>query len=307
MWAATRKSPLALWQTRYVGSLLSAAGVVDRLHELHVSTQGDQQQNAPIHTMGGKGVFAKEVQQAVLDGRADLAVHSAKDLPSSTPEGLCIAAITPRGDTRDALVGAHLRDLPHQARIATGSARRRAQLAWHRPDLEFFELRGNITTRLRKAENYHAIVMALAAIQRLELKPEIVEPLDHQLMVPQVAQGAIAVECRAEDSATRTALKTIEDPVARVTVAAERAFLAELGGDCTLPAGAIAIFDDTNPGHEIEMLAILASLDGQTLLRHQSVGKAIDPAALGRNVARHLLDKAGGNALLANLRTLETG
>ena len=256
--------------------------------------------------MGGKGVFSKEVQQAVLDGRADIAVHSAKDLTSSTPDGLVLAAVPPRGDARDALVGSSLQDLREGARVATGSVRRRAQLAWHRPDLEFSGLRGNIATRLRKAEQFDAIVMAMAAVQRLELDIDVVEPLDPEVMVPQVAQGALAIECRADDEDTVAALTAIEDPATRLVVDAERAFLAELGGDCALPVGAHAVLNEGVDGDRIiELAGMLASLDGQALLRHQRRGS--DPDEVGRGVARHLLDDAGGRALLAETRSADSG
>lgn len=299
MLAATRQSPLALWQTRHVASLLVSAGVVDRVEELVVSTVGDRRLNTPIHAMGGKGVFSKEVQQAVLDGRADIAVHSAKDLTSQTPEGLVLAAVPQRGDTRDALVGTRLADLARGARVATGSVRRRAQLAWHRPDLVFSELRGNIATRLGKARQFDAIVMAQAAVERLGLDLEVLDPLDHEVMVPQVAQGALAIECRADDSDTIAALRAVEDPAARRVVDTERAFLGELGGDCTLPAGAVAVLSDAAEG-DINLLAMVASLDGRTLLRQQRQGS--DPDSLGRSMARSLLDDAGGRVLLEEAR-----
>ncbi len=306
MLAATRQSPLALWQTRHVASLLVGAGLVESLEELAVSTAGDRRTDTPIHAMGGKGAFSKEVQQAVLDGRADIAVHSAKDLTSFTPDGLLLAAVPQRGDARDALVGTRLQDLREGAQVATGSVRRRAQLAWHRPDLEFSELRGNIATRLKKAEQFDAIVMAMAAIQRLELDIEVVEPLDPEVMVPQVAQGALAVECRADDEDTIAALRAIEDPRTRLVVDAERAFLHELGGDCTLPAGAVAVLNDAVGGDgNIELVGMLASLDGQTLVREQRRGT--DPDALGRGVAHYLLDDAGGRALLAESRSADNG
>ena len=299
MLAATRQSPLALWQTRHVASLLVSAGVVDRVEELVVSTAGDRRLDTPIHAMGGKGVFSKEVQQAVLDGRADIAVHSAKDLTSQTPEGLVLAAVPQRGDTRDALVGTRLADLRSGARVATGSVRRRAQLAWRRPDLVFSELRGNIATRLGKASQFDAIVMAMAVVERLGLDLEVLDPLDHEVMVPQVAQGALAVECRADDSDTIAALGAVEDPPARRVVDAERAFLSELGGDCTLPAGAVAVLSDAADG-DVDLLAMVASLDGRTLLRQQRQGS--DPGSLGRATARSLLDDAGGRVLLDEAR-----
>lgn len=292
--AATRGSDLARWQTRHVGGLLAANG--GGVDEVIVSTLGDRDKSTPLHAIGGKGVFAKEVQAAVLDGRADIAVHSGKDLPAETPDGLALVAIPPRADARDALVGCRFDDLPYGAHVATGSVRRRAQLAWHRPDLRFSELRGNVPTRLEKAADYDAIVVAAAALDRLGLTAPVVERLDPSVMLPQVAQGALAVECRADDEATIEMLRTIDDALTRRTVDAERAFLSELGGDCDLPAGAHAMLLDD----EIEIVGMLSSLDGRVLIRERRRGD--DPEALGRAVARHLLDDAGGAALLADAR-----
>lgn len=293
--AATRGSPLALWQTRHVAGLLSRT-----VDEVVVSTVGDRKSDVPIHTMGGKGVFVKEVQAAVLDGRADFAVHSGKDLPAETPDGLVLVAVPARADARDALVGSAWADLPTGARVATGSVRRRAQLAWHRTDLVFSELRGNIQTRLGKLESggFDAIVMAAAAIDRLELSLEVtVDRLDPAVMVPQVAQGALAIECRSDDADTIATLAGIEDADTRRVVDAERAFLSELGGDCDLPAGAHAV---TTADGEVEMEGMLSSLDGRVLIRERRVGD--DPDMLGRSIARHLLDDAGGSTLLADAR-----
>lgn len=293
--AATRGSPLALWQTRHVAALLGRP-----VEEVVVSTVGDRQTDVPIHTMGGKGVFVKEVQAAVLDGRADFAVHSGKDLPAETPDGLVLVAVPARADARDALVGATWTDLPTGARVATGSVRRRAQLAWHRPDLVFSELRGNIQTRLGKLESggFDAIVMAAAAIDRLglDLTPTV-DRLDPAVMVPQVAQGALAIECRSDDAGAVAALAAVEDAPTRTVVDAERAFLSELGGDCDLPAGAHAVLAADG---SIEMVGMLASLDGRVLIRERRNGD--DPDGLGRAIARHLLDDAGGTDLLADIR-----
>ena len=289
--AATRASALARCQTGIVAGLLAEAGRV-ATEPVAVSTTGDRRNDTPIHAMGGKGVFVKEVQAAVLDGRADIAVHSAKDLPSSTPEGLVLAAVPRRGDPRDALVGCRLADLPVGATVATGSVRRKAQLAHLRPDLNFAELRGNIATRLDLVASFDAIVMAAVALQRLGLEPDLVDVLDPEVFVPQVGQGAIAVECRAGDRETLTLLSAIEHRPSRRTVDAERAFLAELGGDCNLPAGAHA----TNPGGGVELTGLLASTDGSTLVRDTRGGR--DPETLGRAVARHLLDDRGGRELL---------
>lgn len=293
--AATRGSALALWQTRHVASLLDR-----EIDEVVVSTVGDRNTDVPIHSMGGKGVFVKEVQAAVLDGRADFAVHSGKDLPAITPDGLVLACVPARADARDALVGSTWDALPTGARVATGSVRRRAQLAWHRPDLVFSELRGNIQTRLEKLESggFDAIVMAAAALDRLELDlgATAVDRLDPSVMLPQVAQGALAIECRADDTETIAALQAIQDPATRRLVDAERAFLDELGGDCDLPAGAHAVA----AGDQIELTGMLSSLDGRVLIRERRFGD--DGDALGRAVARFLLDDSGGRDLLADIR-----
>lgn len=293
--AATRGSALALWQTRHVASLLG-----DEIEEIVVSTVGDRNLDVPIHTMGGKGVFVKEVQAALLDGRADIAVHSGKDLPAVTPPELTLVAVPARADARDALVGSTWDTLPTGARVATGSVRRRAQLAWHRPDLVFSELRGNIQTRLEKLSSggFDAIVMAAAALDRLELALDLpVDRLDPSLMVPQVAQGALAIECRADDTATIEALQAIQHADTRRVFDAERAFLDELGGDCDLPAGAHAILGDDGA---IEIVGMLSSLDGRVLIRERRTGD--EPEALGRSVARFLLDERGGADLLADTR-----
>jgi hydroxymethylbilane synthase len=202
-----------------------------------VETLGDRQVEAPLHSIGGQGVFVKEVQRAVLDGAADIAVHSAKDLPSEPAAGLVIGAFCPRRDPRDALIGRPLAELGEGATVASGSVRRRAQLARVRPDLEFVELRGNIDTRLGKIPAGGAIVMAVAALEILELTGRIAEALDPVEFVPAVGQGCVAVECRDDDDVIRDALRAIDDPATRHAVTVERAFLAELGSGCSLPVG----------------------------------------------------------------------
>jgi len=280
--AATRGSPLALWQTEHVAALLRAAHPGLEVTVVVVDTEGDRRRDVPISALGGKGVFAKEVQQAVLDGRADLAVHSAKDLPSVTVEGLTLAAVPDRGDPRDALVGARLDELAPGARIGTGSNRRRVQLAHLRPDLTFAELRGNMHTRLAKAGDFDAIVVAAAALQRLGLEQHVTEMLAPQAMVPQVAQGALAVECRIGDTSTAEVVAAIEHAASRRRVDAERAFLAELGGDCDLPAGAHAVLH----GDGLQLDAVLAPPDASLVLRRTDWGSDAD--VLGRTVARTL-------------------
>ena len=285
---ATRGSRLALWQAERVAALLG--GDVELVI---VSTTGDQRTDVPIWTIGGTGVFVKEVQQAVLEGRADLAVHSAKDLPSETAAGLLLAAIPERADPRDALVGKQLDAIPAGGRIGTGSVRRQAQLAAARPDLLFESVRGNIETRIAKAAELDAVVVAKAALDRLGLADKAAEVLDPAVMLPQIAQGALAVECRAEDSAAAARLAGIDDPAAHRAVDAERAFLRQLGGGCDLPCGALAEADrDGNVALEV----LLATLDGKTVLRARHAGT--DPETVGTEAARILLDEHGGRGLL---------
>jgi hydroxymethylbilane synthase len=288
--AATRGSTLALWQTRHVGALLATWLPSLELEPVVIETSADRRQDIPIDAMGGKGVFVKEVQAAVLDGRADIAVHSAKDLPSETPAGLVLAATPERADPRDALVGSSLDDLRQGALVATGSARRRVQLAHLRPDLRFTGLRGNVNTRLAKQRDYDAIVMAQAAIDRLALPVGRSQVLDVEMLVPQVGQGALAVECRVDDDATRAFLTSIQDAATRWAVDAERAFLAELGGDCALPAGAHAVIE----GAGLRLTGVLASRDEVTLARHVASGR--DAVTLGRSVARALVAELGDSA-----------
>lgn len=297
---ATRGSALALWQAEHVVALLRAAapalGVELDVAVEVVQTQGDRRRDVPIWQLGGKGVFAKEIQAALLDGRADIAVHSAKDLPSTTPDGLVIAAVPERGDARDALVGAALAGLPTGGLVATGSLRRRAQLAHARPDLRFEGLRGNMDTRVARAdaEDVDAVVVAGIALDRLGLGDRIAERLDVDVMVPQVAQGALAVECRSGDDATRELLAAIEHGPSRREVDAERGFLAELGGDCSLPAAAHAEVT----GDDLAIQGLVASGDGSIVIRHQLHGTVADGPALGRTLARTLLDDQGGEKLL---------
>jgi hydroxymethylbilane synthase len=278
-----------------VAALLSASGSGSVEVELVVvDTVGDRRVDAPIWAIGGQGVFVKEVQEAVLDGRADFAVHSAKDLPSSAAaDGLVIAAVPLRGDPRDALVGGTLAGIPTGGRIGTGSIRRRAQLAWLRPDLTFAGLRGNMETRLARASDFDAVVVAAAALARLGRSAELSEVLDPEWVVPQVGQGALAVECRADDDATLALLAAIDDRPSRLAVEAERAFLREVGGSCDLPVGAYAVVADDGT---IRLEGLLAAGDGRIVLRHRE--SDADPHELGRRVARHLLDEAGGADLL---------
>jgi hydroxymethylbilane synthase len=287
---ATRGSDLARRQAESVAARLDAS-----VEFVVVTTSGDRRADVPIHAIGGAGVFVKEVQEAVLDGRADLAVHSAKDLPSDTPAGLVIAALPERADPRDALVGTSLSGIPTGGLVGTGSVRRRAQLANQRPDLTFAELRGNILTRLQRSSGFDAVVIAAAALDRLDRSDRIAERLDPGVVLPQVGQGALAVECRAGDERTRTLLATIDDVSVHRAVAAERAFLGELGGGCNLPCGALAGVE----GETIHLEVLLASLDGHVVLRARATGT--DPGAVGRAASARLLDEHGGRRLLGEV------
>lgn len=293
---ATRSSPLAVWQAEHVASLLRAAHPGLQVDLVRTDTVGDRRLDVPISEIGGKGVFATEVQELVLDGRADLAVHSAKDLPAVTGEGLVLAAVPARGDVRDALVGARLAGLPEGATVATGSQRRRVQLAELRPDLAFVELRGNMATRLGKVPAGGAVVVAAVALERLGLADRLTEVLGVDVMVPQVGQGALAVEVRSGDTAALGLVAAVEHGPSRRRVDAERAFLAELGGDCDLPAGAHAELvgppdgDGDPDGTGVVVRAVLAGADGTV---HRATDRGPDGTAIGASLARRLRSAAG--------------
>ncbi|MCU1354696.1 MAG: hydroxymethylbilane synthase [Acidimicrobiales bacterium] len=293
--AATRGSPLARWQADRVATLLADVHPGLAVEVVVVDTEADRRLDVPISSFGGKGVFAKEVQAAVLDGRADFAVHSAKDLPSVTVDGLVLAAVPERGNARDALVGSTLAALAHGATVATGSQRRRAQLAQHRPDLVFTELRGNMATRLSKVPDGGAIVVAAVAFERLGLGEHIAEEIPVDEMVPQVGQGALAIECRAGDERTRALLAAVEHRPSRRRVDAERAFLAELGGDCELPAGAHATLPGVRDDDGLILRAFLASEGSADAHVVTHVASGDDPETLGTGAARHLRAALGAS------------
>lgn len=276
--AATRASALAQWQTNHVTALLASADACE-VEPLLVSTAGDRDKVTPLHEIGGKGIFVKEVQAAVLDGRARIAVHSAKDLPALTPDGLTICAVPLRADPRDALVGSSLTDLREGAAVGTGSIRRQVQLLAARPDLEVVEIRGNIETRLGRVGELDAVVIASAALDRLGLTPDVVERLDVDTMLPQVGQGSLAVECRSDDHEVIEALSKIDHAEAHRILDAERAFLVELGGDCDLPAGAYATLSADGL---VEMKAMLSNGDEQVYTDSRS---GSDGEAIGRGLA----------------------
>jgi hydroxymethylbilane synthase len=292
---ATRRSPLALVQANVVQRRLLERGVDSEL--VLVDTRGDKDVQSDLATLGGQGIFAVEIQRAVLAGEADVAVHSAKDLPSMTPEGLVLASVPERLDASDVLVGRSLAGLGPGATVATGSPRRRALLLERRPDLLVVPLRGNMATRLAKTSTggIDAIVAARAALERLDELDVVSERLDPTWFVPQVGQGALALEVRGDDATTHVALAAINDTEAFLAVTAERAFLAELGAGCSIPAGAYCEV----VGEILTLRGVMLEPDGTKSVRAEFAGS--DPLELGSRLARHLRDDLGGGAFVAGI------
>jgi hydroxymethylbilane synthase len=289
---ATRRSPLALIQSRYVQQRLAEIGVDSEL--VLVETRGDREKDVELSTLGGQGVFAVEIQRALLWNEADVAVHSAKDLPSVTPDGLALVSVPQRLDPADVLVGRSLAGLGPGATVATGSPRRRALLLERRPDLEIVPLRGNMATRLGAAgkNGVDAVVAAWAALERMDESHLVSERLDTAWFVPQVGQGALALEARVDDDATRKTLSEINDAPSFRAVEAERAFLGELGAGCSIPGGASADVD----GESITLRGVMLAPDGTKSVRAELVGD--EPRELGAKLARLLRDELNGGALL---------
>ncbi|MGC2174547.1 MAG: hydroxymethylbilane synthase [Acidimicrobiales bacterium] len=289
---ATRRSPLAMIQAHYVQQRLRDAGHESEL--VLVETRGDREADVDLATIGGQGVFAVEIQRAVLSGEADVAVHSAKDLPSVTPEGLLLASVPERLDPRDVLVGRSLAGLGPGATVATGSPRRRALLLERRPDLNVVSLRGNMARRLASVgkDGVDAVIAAMAALERLDELALVSEALDPRWFIPQVGQGALALEARVIDVETQEALAPLNDLRSHRAVLAERSFLAELGAGCSIPAGAHAEVE----GDAITLRGVMLAPDGTKSVRAELVGS--DAAGLGRDLARHLRDDLGGGTFV---------
>jgi hydroxymethylbilane synthase len=293
---ATRGSALALAQSRLVADGLRAAWPELAVELVTVVTEGDRRRDVPAAALGGKGIFTAAVQQAVLDDRADLAVHSAKDLPAAQVPGLVLAAVPRRDDPRDVLVGRQvltgLDDLDPGARVGTGSPRRVALLQWLRPDLELVPVRGNVDSRVRRvhAGELDAVVLAAAGLRRLGLAGAAAVPLDPEAFTPAPGQGTLAVEAREDDTAALGLLSALTHRPSRVALRGERAFLRRLGGSCTLPAGALLRVTDHGP---LEIQGFLSALDGKGLVRERLRGPADDPEGLGRTLADRLLDACG--------------
>jgi hydroxymethylbilane synthase len=294
---ATRKSPLAKWQANHVADLLRQRepGLEVRLHEL--STRGDRILEVPLAQVGGKGLFVKEIEDALIAGEAEIAVHSMKDLPALLAAGLAIGAVPPREDPRDALCSPRwktLDKLPKGARVGTSSLRRSAQLKALRPDLHTEVVRGNVQTRLDKASHgLDAVVLAYAGLRRLGLDGHATQVLSPEEMLPAVAQGALALEARADDAATMQRLAALEDPDTRHRVEAERGFLARIEGGCQVPIAGHA----TVAGGQLHLRALVASLDGARIIRGERRGPVAQARALGVALAEELLG-LGADAIL---------
>ncbi len=293
---ASRGSQLALWQARWVEGRLTELGHECRIEI--VKTTGDKMPEAPLAQLGGvtggKGLFTKEIEEALLDGRADLAVHSLKDLPTELPDGLAIAAVPQREDARDAVVGRKLADLAAGEVVGTSSLRRAAQLRRARPDLHIESIRGNVDTRLRKLDEgqYAAIVLAAAGLNRLGLADRIAEILPPETMCPAVGQGALAIETRAEGPG-RDACAALVHPATLAAVTAERALLRALGGGCQLPIGAHAQVE----GESLQLYAMVIAPDGSRMLSASGGGSASRAEPIGAAVGQNLL-MLGAQALL---------
>jgi len=277
----TRGSKLALAQTHWVADALRAAHPGLEVETRVIGTRGDATQaaNVPLSSFGEKGIFAKELETALLAGEIDLAVHSMKDLEHTLPDGLVIAAVPPREDPRDALIGSTLDALPLGARVGTGSVRRRALLLSRRPDLQLLEIRGNIDTRLRKWREgrYDAICLAVAGLNRLGLQENIAEILDPDWFTPDPGQGALAIEARLGDRRVRDYLLQLDDAVSSANVAAERAFLRAISGGCKTPIGALA----KGYGWGMDTKGMVASPDGKVILRSETWGESLGPGDWG--------------------------
>ncbi len=302
---ATRASRLALWQANHVASLLRDAAPGVAVDVVEVSTLGDRDRSEPLSQMGGMGVFTREVQSAVLDGRADIAVHSLKDLPTDPVDGLVLAGVPQRGPRFDVLVlpvgqavsDASLDSLPQGARIGTGSLRRQSQLLHHRPDLTMREIRGNVETRLRKLDEgeFDAIVLAQAGLHRLGLSDRVSSVFKPPLMFPAVGQAALGIECRADDAETIAILKQVTHAVALAEVRAERACLAELRAGCHAPVG---VLSEVGAEGSLRLQAVVLSSDGRERVESAGSGPTSAAKELGAAVANQL-KQDGADKLLS--------
>lgn len=294
----TRGSPLALWQARFVESHLTPLADPRAVELVLIETTGDRDQASALSAMGGFGVFTKAIQDALLAKRADVAVHSLKDLPTIPTDGLELSAVPPRGPNGDAFVSRRWKtfdDLPAGATIGTSSLRRRSMLLNQRPDLNLVDLRGNVDTRLRKLDdqNLDAIILAEAGLVRLGLADRITELLNPEWMLPAVGQGAIGLECRTDDTASRHLAEGLNDPDTWARVTAERAMLATLGGGCLVPIGATSRVADG----VLTIRGGVLTVDGKRKVVATHTGPATTPLAVGQELAAKLMDEGAGDLL----------
>ena len=299
---ATRRSRLALWQAEHVSALLTASHPGLEVELVPMVTEGDRILDRALAEVGGKGLFIKELEVAMFEGRADLAVHSMKDVPAELPEGMVLATVLERADPRDAFVSnrfATLADLPAGARVGTSSLRRQCQLRHTRPDLEIIQLRGNVDTRLRKLDEgqYDAIILAAAGLKRLGLDARIASLVPTEASLPAVGQGVIGIECRGDDARTRQLLAPLEHAPTRTCLDAERAFAARLQGSCQSPVAGFAELE----GAGLRLRGLVGAPDGSRVFTDESRGPAGEAVALGDGLAARLL-QTGAGPLLAALR-----
>lgn len=295
---ATRHSPLAMWQARHVAAALEAAHAGLGCELLAMRTQGDKLLDAPLAKVGGKGLFVKELESALLDGRADIAVHSMKDVPVHLPEALHLPVIMARADPRDALVcgaAAALEELPSGARVGTSSLRRQCQLKALRPDLQVMNLRGGVDTRLGKldAGEFDAILLACAGLDRLQRADRIRERIAVQRLLPAIGQGAMGIECRRGDDAVEALIAVLHDAASETCVGAERALNERLEGGCQVPVAGHAVLE----GDALYLRALVASVDGTRVLRHAARAPRAQYRTLGTEVAEVLLARGAGDIL----------
>ena len=298
----TRQSLLALWQSNHIAACLRKQYPECEVVLKKIVTKGDRILDVPLAQIGGKGLFTKEIEEDLLSGEVDLAVHSLKDMPTVLPEGLCLTAITERANVGDAFVSndyACFEELPLGAVVGTSSLRRKAQLLAARPDLTIRDLRGNVDTRLRKLDEglYDAVILAAAGLERLGHGDRIKAIIPSDVCLPAVGQGALAIECRTDDAEVRQMLDFLNDQPTVYATAAERAFLGLLEGGCQVPIGVHA---DVN-GEQIKIEAIIAALDGSTVLRDTIEGAATDAVALGQELGKKMLANGGQEILAAIL------
>tara|TARA_R100000656_G_scaffold17752_4_gene16569 strand:+ start:68 stop:1003 length:936 start_codon:yes stop_codon:yes gene_type:complete len=299
---ATRSSPLAIWQAEYVQKRLEALHPGLRVELVRIKTQGDKILDTPLAKIGGKGLFVKELEEAMMDGRADIAVHSMKDVPMELPEGMALPVICEREDPRDAFVSNHydsLMGLPEGARLGTSSLRRQSQAMANRPDLKVSSLRGNVQTRLGKldAGEFDAIILASAGLKRLEMHERIRYDMPPEESLPAVGQGAVGIECRADDADTRALLAPLSDALTWDRVTAERAMNRRLEGGCQVPIAGFALLEDDG---QLWLRGLVASEDGTTVLRAEARAPRADARALGIGIAESLLEQ-GADRILREL------